>query len=914
MGMTDTLQTQLSDRFGERVSFDEVERLLYAHDNAALPEPIKALIETYPDAVVQPTSVRELVALVQLANEYRVPLVPRGAGTSGVGGAVPANGGLIVDFKRMNRIVAIDPEAMTVTVEPGIVWWHLERELNKAGLSLRLYPTSALSSTVGGWVAQGGVGVGSFEYGHIGDNVVEVQIVTPQGEAGRGDAALDLVNECEGITGFISRVTLRVRENEEMEPVLALFPTAGHLSAALLEVRDQGLPLWSVTFATPQFVRLTQEATGERLLPEDKYWGLFAYPASREARVREPLLTIVEAAGGAVADGELAEHVWQERFYPLRLKSLGPSLVPSEVIIPVEEMEAVVADAVARLGDKVALEGSMAGRNRCSLRSYALADERSLTYPVTFGQSLYFIDIARKHGGELYSVGMYFTDEAESFFGRDRFRRLVAYKGQSDPAGIMNPGKIIPPSLDQRSPIKKLNAAVKVGRKGSFATGLFGKLVGERRGRRVQMDARISTGTTWDAFACSQCGYCSICPVYMAFPWESSTPRGQFYFLKEYLKGNTQFNDRMAYAFGACTSCATCTYVCQNNLPIHDRWGEMKGLAVQAQDSAGGVLGFGFRPPLSLLMIKKNLRNTGNIFGEPEAGRTAWLPEGITFKEEGEFAYFAGCGPLYQSPNTSENVARILDRAGMEFVFLGPDEHCCAAPMLSSGQLDMAEELIRHNVQELRQRGVKTLMHACATCWYVFEKKYPQWTQELGLPWEMENLHIVQVVHGLLRQGSIEFTTPVEARVTWHDPCHIGREGGIYDPPREVLRAIPGLELVEMEHHRENGLCCSTPPLRMRHPEWSDTIAGARVGEAEQAKAEIMTTGCTPCEFMFHIGADNAGLDLRVNNITDLVVEAMGMEAHEEQADQIMLSRWNMMKGMMAMMEEMPESFSFLTG
>ena len=176
-------QSYLQEKFGRRVSFHKTERKLYGHDIAALPSLVKPLLgNTIPDAVVQPENEEELISLVRWARENNMPLTPRGKASSGYGGVLPVKQGVVVDFYRMNRIIRIDPQALTVTVQSGVVWEKLDQELEKHGLTLRLYPSSYPSSTVGGWLAQGGAGIGSYEAGWFRDNVVSARAVLPNGE------------------------------------------------------------------------------------------------------------------------------------------------------------------------------------------------------------------------------------------------------------------------------------------------------------------------------------------------------------------------------------------------------------------------------------------------------------------------------------------------------------------------------------------------------------------------------------------------------------------------------------------------------------------------------------------------------------------------------------------------------------
>ena len=164
------------ERFPGRVTVAKRERSMYSRDVGALPGLIRPVVgNTLPAGVVQPISEDEIAEIVRWAAENKVPLVPRGKSTSGYGGVLPVQGGIVLDFVRMTDILSIDSE--TVTVQPGISWKKLDTELKKEGLTLRLYPSSYPSSTVGGWLAQGGSGYGSWEYGEFTDNVLSAKAV-----------------------------------------------------------------------------------------------------------------------------------------------------------------------------------------------------------------------------------------------------------------------------------------------------------------------------------------------------------------------------------------------------------------------------------------------------------------------------------------------------------------------------------------------------------------------------------------------------------------------------------------------------------------------------------------------------------------------------------------------------------------
>lgn len=212
----------------DRARFDRRERRVYSHDTGVLPGAFRLVAgASLADGVAQPETEEQLIRLVRFALENGVPLVPRGKATSGYGGAVPANGGLVLDLTRMKGIVWVDTKNVTVTVRAGTVWKDLEQALAAYGLALRLYPTSSPGSTVGGWLAQGGAGIGSHAYGWFVENVIAARVVTGTGAIRviAGDE-LATVSEAEGTTGIITEVTLAVRKMTEQTQTAVAFADA----------------------------------------------------------------------------------------------------------------------------------------------------------------------------------------------------------------------------------------------------------------------------------------------------------------------------------------------------------------------------------------------------------------------------------------------------------------------------------------------------------------------------------------------------------------------------------------------------------------------------------------------------------------------------------------------------------------
>ncbi|NYT19493.1 MAG: FAD-binding oxidoreductase [Methanosarcinales archaeon] len=393
-GINDGLKSQLEEMFENRVSFSKLERMVYSHDVGVIPDSVKKTIATMPDAVVQPVNADEVSALVKLANENKVPIIPRGAASSGFGGAVPVANGIVIDLARMANVISIDTEDLTAEVEPGVVWSELDGKLKRIGLTLRLYPSSAPTSTVAGWVAQGGSGIGSYEYGTFRDNIVSVEMVDPQGnlKVMEGDD-LDLVYSLEGITGIITKVTFNVKKDEEQIPILAAFNDEKKLQAALDEIRKAGTRVWSVSIQTPGYVELSQRAAKDTTLPKGKYLAQFVYLQS-SAEVASEVEDIVRRNKGEVLPENIARHEWDNRFYTMRLKRLGPSLIASELIVPADSMADFLKSVDKKFKGDFVFEGIMETPDRFIMMGFMLADESKTNYPLKFSSSLIVADIA----------------------------------------------------------------------------------------------------------------------------------------------------------------------------------------------------------------------------------------------------------------------------------------------------------------------------------------------------------------------------------------------------------------------------------------------------------------------------------------------------------------------------------------
>ena len=399
-----TQTRRLEELFPGRSSFSRRERSMYSHDVGALPGLIKPLLgSTQPAAVVQPASEQEVIELARWARAEGMPLVPRGKSTSGYGGVLPIRGGVVVDFVRLASVVRVEGEQ--VTVEPGISWKKLDEHLRKQGLTLRLYPSSYPSSTVGGWLAQGGAGFGSWRHGWFADNVVSARAVLGDGRVREFQGRdLELLSEAEGITGLITQVTLKVMPAVEPSVTAAAFDSAAAVGKFLSSLAARAdLSLWSVSFINPTMARLANQSplrthhghpVHERVLLPEKYLVTLASSGAggngaRDARgAAKDLPAVIAAHGGELLSRELADHEWAERFNIMRVKRLGPSLVPAEVVVPLAGLAALLGELDARVRHPLAIEGMGVAGKEVVLLGFIPHDQRRFGFNLAFPLSL----------------------------------------------------------------------------------------------------------------------------------------------------------------------------------------------------------------------------------------------------------------------------------------------------------------------------------------------------------------------------------------------------------------------------------------------------------------------------------------------------------------------------------------------
>jgi Fe-S oxidoreductase len=404
--------------------------------------------------------------------------------------------------------------------------------------------------------------------------------------------------------------------------------------------------------------------------------------------------------------------------------------------------------------------------------------------------------------------------------------------------------------------------------------------------------------------SCNHCGQCrfilgpkmrgweyaEVCPIFSRFKFDAYSGQGLINIAQEILEGKIEYDEGLLKHIYSCTTCGACDINCKSirDMEVLDTILAMRARCVE--DGQG--------PMPEHKEYASNVEKEHNIYGEFHNCRFDWLPKNINTSETAEVAYFVGCSTAYLYPDTAKNAVKILNAGGIDFKLLNADEYCCGAPLWRTGQIEVAARLAEYNMETFRKQGIKTVITGCAECYGTFRGFYPRVAEP-----DFQILHISEVIQTLLKEGKLKLTKNMNIKATYHDPCLLGRlseqyipwsgeikpfglrvppkhwrrgTNGVYDAPREVLKAIPGIELVEMTRNEENAFCCGGGGgVPDAFPDFAMWTATERLGEAASTGVEAIISSCPFCQSSFE-NAINAGKsNLRYLDLTNLVAESI---------------------------------------
>jgi len=426
--------------------------------------------------------------------------------------------------------------------------------------------------------------------------------------------------------------------------------------------------------------------------------------------------------------------------------------------------------------------------------------------------------------------------------------------------------------------------------------------------QKVSLDVTNVENFIFDMSRCIKCKGCTwVDHIYMpGVKFSTRCPSATRYLFDSYgaygkmriglalAEGRLEYSDKLLEILYACTLCGACDVGCKRNLDLEIEL-TLEALRVKAVKDGKG-------PLLEHKKAAQNILTKHNRFGAPQQNRTKWLPRGMKPSPKADLLYFVGCSASYANPEIARATVKILNASRTPFMLM-PDEWCCGNLLYSVGMVDEARELARRNIEVVKQAGASILLTSCAEGYRMWKVDYPKLlniaTADLGF----RVVHLVEFVDELTKRGALKLTSQVDLRVTYHDSCSLSRlsepwvpwqgerglwgvvtpplerrrgTNGVYQPPRDILKSIPGLELVEMPRMRENAFCCGAGRgTKEAFPDFALWAAAQRLKEAKEVAAEAIVSTCPWCKENFIKAVNESGENLKVFDISELILASV---------------------------------------
>ena len=363
---------------------------------------------------------------------------------------------------------------------------------------------------------------------------------------------------------------------------------------------------------------------------------------------------------------------------------------------------------------------------------------------------------------------------------------------------------------------------------------------------------------------CLDCGKCTVvCPVARYDP--EFNPRR---IVQEALKQNG--HSPLGRTIWSCISCNMCMERCNYNVKFTDF---IRSLRYKALEEGTEIeYSHGGAPQATMhIMARRDTRQS----------RLNWLPEDIEIAKQCDTAFFVGCAPYFdvlfsdlgvKTIEGTKGALRLLNHAQIPFTLV-PNERCCGRDLLLLGDIEGFLALARANMHEFSRRGIKNIITSCPEGYYTLKIDYPKFLQD----WEISVMHITEVIAPLIENGQLTLGRP-EQRVTYQDPCTLGRYSNIFEQPRSILASVDGLEVVEMADNREKALCCGASP-------WAycgavnKQIQKERLAQAGATGADVLITACPKCQIHLKCAQKNAEnndvCQIEIQDICDLAAQSL---------------------------------------
>ena len=390
--------------------------------------------------------------------------------------------------------------------------------------------------------------------------------------------------------------------------------------------------------------------------------------------------------------------------------------------------------------------------------------------------------------------------------------------------------------------------------------------------------------------------YATICPSIDKYNYHAYSGGGRIILALALEMGRIKPSEEVRDVVYKCSACGGCAISCKflNTLEPLEIIMKLREKLVDA----------GYGPMPQQQRYIEAIEKVNNPYNEPHDKRFDWLPDDIKLDHHSKILYFVGCTSSYRRKETARATVRILSSAGVSFNILEENEYCCGSPVLRTGDVKKFQQFLNKNLDIIDSKEIDTIIFSCAGCYDTFKVDYP-----LYRDYNFRVLHTVEFFDELIQKSNLKLTNEVPLTVTYHDPCHLGRNAeryeewdgdvvelmplisidvppkpkrtgakGIYSAPRSILCKIPGLELVEMERIKEYSYCCGAGAgVKSAFPEFAIHTAKTRIEEAESTGANIVTSACPFCSTNLQDAIRESNSNLKFIDINEIILMSIGV-------------------------------------
>ncbi|MHA1311703.1 MAG: (Fe-S)-binding protein [Candidatus Helarchaeota archaeon] len=342
-----------------------------------------------------------------------------------------------------------------------------------------------------------------------------------------------------------------------------------------------------------------------------------------------------------------------------------------------------------------------------------------------------------------------------------------------------------------------------------------------------------------------------VCPTAIATSSESFTPYIRTLMVNLNLKNIRSYDENSLDIIFSCLTCNLCNEYCLPEVGVEEL------ITISRTDIVRSGIDVS-----KYSRISENIKKYHNPLGENNENRFNSIKNIIPDEKNTDTLLFLGCMSSFRELEIAKSTIEILKKLKIKFILMD-QEQCCGSPAIRTGFLDTAIEKMKHNVNEWRKLGIKNIITPCSACYRTISEEYRKYIEDF----DFKVNHIVQIIKDNLDKLMFK---QLKAKLTYHDPCHLGRAMKVYDEPRDIIKKIPDISFIEFDQNREKSFCCGAGGgVRVNFPDLSKKIGVIRVNNAHEIGAEYLISACPLCKYHFK-NSENIG-KIKVLDITELI-------------------------------------------